>query len=578
MRQPTLASLVSGPVCVTVCVTALVMSSGTGCRPGDGAGAAEPDLDLELAREAEAIERGEAVPGSGQGNPGKNAEGSAEPEAPKGALTRFDLDRGKRRNGAGFRVLARETPDGGRVVAFEFDGTFRIGEDRHESGKYGGVALVSFGADGTLRWSRKLNHKDYHYVAALAVAGDGDILVGGSFGERGMILTRLSKDGAPRWTFQPENEPKWAEVSSFDIDPNGDVVLSGLFQAKLQLPGQKPMKSRYFDGFVAKLTGTSGAIQWLQQLSSVEAKASAMYVAPETGDVFVGGDYRKFLKVGGKELKSKREFFFARFSAAGEVVYLAPVAARFAGNVISIQPMAGERAVLHLRDPRNSELVALSEKDGTIRWVAEDNDEGGALVYDADRRPKAVHYAVHDADPRFGSTRILIREIVREDRVRTVKAIDAGPYMFMSRGTVRRAGDGAILISGSLRDKSWDNDGFYPYLLDLQADARRLNLERIPTTGRGSGSRCQGELPQKQVWRDLRVAVRNQRLALTRCVADPSAVAAEFALQPDGTVTGVTVEGELDADESACLTEALSSVRVCPYTGSAYKRRLGQLL
>lgn len=547
-----------------------------GCRPGDAGGPSEPDLDLELKREAEAIERGEAVPGAGGAVGAAGASGQA--ETPKGSLTRFDLDRGKRRNGAGFRVLAREAPDGGRVVAFEFDGTFRIGKEAYTGGKYGGVALVSLGADGKVRWSRMVNHKDYHYVAALAVAKDGDILVGGSFGERGLVLTRLSADGQPRWTFQPENEPKWAEVSSFDLDDSGDVVISGLFQAKLELPGQAPMKSRYFDGFVAKLDGATGAIRWLQQLKSVEAKASATYVASETGDVFVGGDFRKFLRVGGKELTAKRAFFFARFSAAGEVVFLAPVAARFAGNVISIQPMAGERAVLHLRDPKNSELVALSEKDGTFRWVSEDNEQGGALVDDAQRRPDAVLYAVHDTDPRFGSTRILIREIVREDRVRTIKVIDAASYLFMSRGTVRRAADGSMLIGGSLRDKAWDNDGFYPYLLDLAADARRVNLERLPTTGRGSGSRCRDKLPQKQVWRDLRVAVRSQRLALTRCVADPSVVAAEFALQPDGQVTGVTVEGEVSAEESACLVEALETVRVCPYQGKAFKRRLGQLL
>ena len=543
-----------------------------GCRTAEGPGTEEPDLDLELQREAEAIASGQDAPAA----TGETATAAAA-EAPKGKLTRFDLLRGKTRNGAGFRVLARETPDSGRVVAFEFDGTLTLGDESYKGGKFGGVALVAFDAEGKLRWSKRLDNKDYHYVAALEVAANGDILIGGSFGQQGMILTRLSSAGEPLWTFEPEKEPKWAEVSSFVLDAQGDVVVSGLFQRNLQLPGRDPMKSRYFDGYVGKLDGQTGAIRWIQQFSSVEAKASAVYVAPETGDIFVGGDYRKFLKVGGKELSGKRAFFFARFSPDGQVQFLAEVIGRFAGNVISIQPIAGEVAVLHLRDPKNSELVALSEKDGTIRWVAEDTDEGGALVYDANRRPDAVHYAVHDADPRFGSTRILVREIEREDRVRTVKAIDAGDYVFMSRGTVRRAADGAILISGSLRDDAWDNDGFYPYLLDLAPDARRVNLASIPATGKGSGSRCKQVLPKKQVWRDLRIAVQQQRRQLLTCVADPSEIGAEFSLQPDGTVSEVTVLGELSEEQSACVTAVLQETRVCPYEGGPYKRRLSQL-
>jgi outer membrane protein assembly factor BamB len=550
-----------------------------GCGGKQNQGPQEPDLDKELRREAEAKAAGiEPAPSKSAGSStaaNGDAAGSAA-AAPGAKLTRFDLQRGQSRNGAGFRVLAREAPDGRRVVALEFDGTLSIGKDRYKGGKFGGVALVSYAADGTLEWARRLDHKDYHYVAALEVTASGDILVGGAFGERGMILMRFSPDGEARWTWQPEKEPKWAEVSSFVVDANGDIVLSGLFQSTLALPGIEPLKASYFDGFVAKLDADKGAIRWLKQLSSAEAKASAV-VATDSGDIFVAGDYRKYLRVGGQELTGKRDFFIARFSPEGDVRYLAPVVARFVGNVIRVQPLAGELLALHLRGPENSELVVVAEKDGGIRWSVEDTEQGGALVDDANPRPDALHYAVQDSDPRYGSARMLVREIKREDKVRTVRVVDSGPYLFMSRGTVRRTAEGAFLIAGSLRDLAWDNDGFYPFMLEVEPDARRVDLTGAPVTGQGSGSRCKKVLAQKMVWRDLRVAVQQKLRQLGRCVADPSQFGATFDLQPDGTVANVSIEGPGDDQDKTCMTEVLQSVRVCPYKGGPYQRRLSQL-
>src|SRR5690606_19332133 len=86
----------------------------------------------------------------------------------KGRLWRFDLDRGSTRNGAGFTVIARETPSGGRVVALEFDGVLIL-DEQHEGSGFGGVALVAFDDRGKLLWSRKLDGDKYHYVKALEV-------------------------------------------------------------------------------------------------------------------------------------------------------------------------------------------------------------------------------------------------------------------------------------------------------------------------------------------------------------------------------------------------------------------------
>jgi hypothetical protein len=501
---------------------------------------------------------------------------AAEGTVRKGRLWRFELDRGSTRNGAGFAAIARQTPGGGRVVAFEFDGALLLGPERHEAPGFGGVAIVAFDGAGKLSWSRRLDTGKYHYIKALEVAGDGDILVGGAFGERGMALVRLSPDGQERWRLQPDKEPPWSEVSSLAVGKDGSIAAVGIFQKQLALPGVSPLSSAYFDGYVAKVDGQSGRILWIEQLSSPETKISAVYVN-EAGHVVAIGDFRRELKSGKKLVRGKSDYFVARFSAQGALELLEPISLGWAGRVQRAQPMASGRVAVHVQGTgRKNALIGVSETNGGVVWKIEDGAGGAVLGTDEQARPGAVLYGVHDTEPSFGSRTMRLREIDGGGKVVKSAFLDGGPYLFITSGHVHRSGDG-VLVSGSLRDQRWDNDGFYPYLLDIPALEVDMNLIDMTAIGRGTGTRCQESMPAKLVWKDVRVAVNNKLGELHACDADLKQVGARFELEPGGTVTGVEILGKAGSKQATCLQEALMSLRVCPFEGGPRSQKLGKL-
>ena len=92
-----------------------------GCASKQSQGPKEPDLDQELRREAEAKAAGIDPAANKSAKDGAAASAEA---TPGGRLTRFDLQRGQSRNGAGFRVLEREAHRPGRL-----DRSVIVGED-----------------------------------------------------------------------------------------------------------------------------------------------------------------------------------------------------------------------------------------------------------------------------------------------------------------------------------------------------------------------------------------------------------------------------------------------------------------
>lgn len=496
--------------------------------------------------------------------------------AQKGRLWRFDLNRGNTRNGAGFTVIARETPDRGRVVAMEFDGTLVLGTEQHKASGFGGVALVAFDKNGKFLWSRKLDGNKYHYVKALEVAPDGDILVGGAFGKFGLALLRLSPEGEVRWRLEPTREPAWSEVSSMAIDSEGNIAVVGIFQSRLDLPGTKALTSRYFDAFVARVDGKSGKVTWIQQISSPEAKASGVYVA-ESGDVIVVGDFKRELKVGDRTASGERDFYVARFSAGGALELLAPIALGFVGRVQSVQPLAGGMLALHIQgDKSRHALLGIAEADGRVAWKIDENVAGAVLGSDARTRPERVLFGVHEVEPSFGSRGVRLREIGKDGKTAASRFLDSGPYLFMTSGRIRRTARG-MLVSGSLRDQHWDNDGFYPFVLDVDAMENDMNLVDMTPIGRGTGPRCRAPLAKKLVWKDVRVAVSYKLGELRGCDVNLQTIGAQFELEPEGTVTKVTLVGKVKGQEVTCLGNALRTLRVCPFEGAKLEVKMVRL-
>ncbi len=119
-------------------------------------------------------------------------------------------------------------------------------------------------------------------VRAIAFPTNGDLLLGGmhtvvieaqrtKYGapEKNMIsVARVSPEGAERWRFLPVDSTEWSEVLDIEVDPAGDVIIAGHFRGTLTLSPRHTLRAGYWDGFVAKLDGATGALKWVNKLSS----------------------------------------------------------------------------------------------------------------------------------------------------------------------------------------------------------------------------------------------------------------------------------------------------------------------
>src|SRR5215510_1020466 len=105
--------------------------------------------------------------------------------------------------------------------------------------------LIRFNADGSYDTSFSFS-RDYAGVGAVVANADGKLIVGGAgrviYGvsdppaQSTSDILRLNPDGSIDSTFGPTQTTDGAEVRGISLDPNGNILIAGLFTAVNQIP------------------------------------------------------------------------------------------------------------------------------------------------------------------------------------------------------------------------------------------------------------------------------------------------------------------------------------------------------
>ncbi len=207
---------------------------------------------------------------------------------------------------------------GGR---FEEDAVF--GEGQPNEVRFGPdevhYALVSFTAEGDLRWVR--TESDLGYTSSspsfLAVDGAGHLLTVGA-----SAITKLSQDGAFLWTQQLLANK--VRISGITTDAQGHVYVGGSFSGgPLQLGdtvlhppdhAQPPGK----DGFVAHYDA-EGNLRWAGHATGTGAQDITAIAVGPSGDLYIAGTFEGTLYLGPEKLEHRgggSNMFVAKYDAA----------------------------------------------------------------------------------------------------------------------------------------------------------------------------------------------------------------------------------------------------------------------
>lgn len=153
---------------------------------------------------------------------------------------------------SGSPVLRTIAPaaDGGVVMAGYFSGAFALGGPIHESAGLGDIFVARLGPGGEPLWSASFGDADEQQRVAAAVAGDGDVVLAGSFagtmklggstltsaGDNDVFVARLGPEGEHRWSLR-FGDGDVQELTEVAVDGEGAVVLVGFFRGQFDLGG-----------------------------------------------------------------------------------------------------------------------------------------------------------------------------------------------------------------------------------------------------------------------------------------------------------------------------------------------------
>jgi len=199
---------------------------------------------------------------------------------------------------------------GNVVVTGDFSGTADFGGGDLTSVGYD-VFIASYAAgDGAHRWSARYGGAGSDVGSGVAADASGDLFVVGNFGgivnfggsdltsagENDVFVASYAADGAHRWS-QRHGGTLWDVATAVAVDGNGAVVVTGHFKGTTNLGGGDLTSAGGSDVFVASYT-PGGTHRWSERFGGPLSDESAL-VAADGAAVAIVGDLDEWIDFGG---------------------------------------------------------------------------------------------------------------------------------------------------------------------------------------------------------------------------------------------------------------------------------------
>ena len=188
-------------------------------------------------------------------------------------------------------------------------------------GSPGAVVVGLDAATGAARWKLAIDSSEWVVIAAAAPAGDGGVLVGGSFGGTlragaKVVSSGGRSDGFVARVSAAGEAALLVRMGGPGVDAiqgvaaaDGRLAMAGTFAAGADLLGTPldavDARSPYADGFVAELDPATGRPRWTAVFGGKLDDAVAGVAIDGRGRVVVAAQARDVVHVGGRDLRAQ---------------------------------------------------------------------------------------------------------------------------------------------------------------------------------------------------------------------------------------------------------------------------------
>jgi hypothetical protein len=201
---------------------------------------------------------------------------------------------------------------GALFVTGTFAGTVDFGSGPSTSQSTGNVFVASYASDGQHRWSKAFASKSYASGWGIAVDGNANATVTGSFTVAGTVdfgggpLTSHGSSDIFVAGFGSAGQHRWSKgigATSEDsgravaVNGGGDVYVTGYFGGTVDFGGKSYTSPGTEDGFLASYT-SAGQYRWSRALGDSTAARGRGTTVDHTGAVYVTGVFEGSLDLG----------------------------------------------------------------------------------------------------------------------------------------------------------------------------------------------------------------------------------------------------------------------------------------
>lgn len=191
------------------------------------------------------------------------------------------------------------------VVGTFYSPTIDLGGGPLTRQGYSDVFLVSYGPDGSYRWSRRIGGDDWEYGRAVGVDGSGNVYVTGesegtldlgggplppSAGSRDLFVGSYTSTGTHRWSQRHGAANTALLARDLAVDGAGNLVVVGRLDGSVSLGGAVLTDAGLTDMFVLALDG-GGAHRWSRVLGGTDSEDATGVAVNASGVTMVTGHF-----------------------------------------------------------------------------------------------------------------------------------------------------------------------------------------------------------------------------------------------------------------------------------------------
>jgi hypothetical protein len=252
-------------------------------------------------------------------------------------FSQSDLIFGERFGDAGMQYAEGAAIDaqGNLILVGSFTGTVDFGGGPLASAGSNDVFVAKFTAEGKHLWSNRYGNANDQQGLAVAVDGDGNLIVTGKFdgsidlggetlasaGSKDVFLAKLNKDGGHIWSkaFGDGVEQVGKAVA---VDAQGNIAICGSFQGSMSFGGGNLTSGGSYDVFLAAFD-PSGTRRWDKRFGDTNAQECDAVGMDVDGNVVITGRFAGQVGFGKALLTSGGGFdvYVAKFGSDGAIAW-----------------------------------------------------------------------------------------------------------------------------------------------------------------------------------------------------------------------------------------------------------------